>query len=557
MSLVLHGMAVGRGIAIGRVHVLQQVMGQVRCVPIEEQHVEYEQAAFRAAIAATRQDLELLRQKIPAKAPSELSAFLSVHQMLLADPMLVDEPLNLIKEHQCNAAWALKMQVDMVLSQFDMIQDPYLKERRQDIWQVAERILQHLHGQDIVAQRFDFKEETILVAHDLSPADMIIFKESNCAGFATDVGGVSSHTAILARSLDIPSVIALHVLFQVAQTGEWMIVDGQQGVIILNPSDLILQEYRERLKRWLSERKKRKVLKRAETITMDGQKVKLFANIELPVDVDDVKHIRADGVGLFRSEFLFLGRDHLPGEEEQYQAYRYVLSHLSPKPVTIRTLDLGADKHPRWQHRGRADNPSLGLTGIRLCLSEPLLFRTQLRALWRASIVGSPRILFPMIQSIEELLQAIHQVYLARQELLDEGYVDLEESIPMGMMVEIPAAAIMIDQFLPYVDFVAIGTNDLIQYTLAVDRNDDSVSHLYDPQHPAVLSLIEHTISRAQHFGKDVSLCGEMAGDLRLTELLLRYGLRDFSMHPNGILDVKEKIRSIDLGLNTGNDFDG
>lgn len=547
MSMVLHGIAVGRGVAVGRIRMLQQAMGEVRCIAIPPEALEQEMQAFHAAIVATRNDLELLQQNIPALAPVELSAFLSVHQLLLSDPMLVDEPLKLIQKYQCNASWALKMQVDSILAQFDRIQDNYLRERRQDIWQVAERVLQHLHGQNISTEGLAFDEATILVAHDLSPADMLVFKESNYVGFATDVGGSSSHTAIVARSLDIPSVIALHVLFQVARSGEWMVVDGQQGVVLLSPSEQVLNEYLMRQKKWLSGRKKRKALRHAETITMDGQNVSLHANIELPVDVDDVKHVRADGVGLFRSEFLFLGRDHFPSEDEQYNAYRHVLHGLPSKSVTIRTLDLGADKNPRWQRMAQANNPALGLTGIRLCLSEPLLFRTQLRALWRAARYGRLRVLFPMIQSLEELLQATQHMQLARQELCAEGVPHLPEHIPVGMMVEIPAAAIMIEQFLPHVDFVAIGTNDLIQYTLAVDRNDDSVSSLYNPQHPAVLALIERTISYSLAAGKGVSICGEMASDLRLTETLLRLGLREFSMHPNSILDVKEQIRHLDL----------
>ena len=546
MSLVLHGVAVGRGIAVGRVHVLQPAMGLVRFVSVSEDDLDDEIALFRQAVSATKQEFEQLRRKIPEKAPAELGAFISVHQMLLADPMLVDEPIRLIRKYQCSAGWALKVQVDTILSQFDQIQDRYLRERRQDIWQIAERILRHLHGRSFNPDRLAFKEPTILIAHDLSPADMMIFKESNCAGFATDVGGVSSHTAILARSLDIPSVIALNVLFQLAKPGEQIIIDGQQGVVLLDPSEYVLSEYTRRHQQWLVDREKRRTLRGAKVLTRDGQKVSLLANIELPVDIEDVKHVKADGIGLFRSEFLFLGRDHLPSEDEQFRAYRYVLEAMKHKPVTIRTVDLSSDKNPYWQRRATADNPALGLTGIRLCLSEPSLFRTQLRALLRAAAYGYLRILFPMIQSLDELQQVLYHVNLARQSLIEEGYT-VKQDIPLGMMIEIPAAALLIEPFLEYVDFVAIGTNDLIQYTLAVDRNDDSVAHLYQPQHPAVLLLIEKVVTHALNVGKSVSMCGEMAGDLRFTRTLLELGLREFSMHPNGILDIKERIRSIDL----------
>ncbi|WP_028534701.1 phosphoenolpyruvate--protein phosphotransferase [Paludibacterium yongneupense] len=542
MSIILHGVAIGGGIAVGRAHLISRSMDDVAHYELDDDEVQAEVTRFDEAIRATRKELEMLWGSIPDNAPAELGAFLSLHIMLLGDPGISREPRDIIEAQNCNAEWALKLQSDALVSQFDSIEEDYLRERKHDVLQVIERVFKNLDGRSAqLPTSEDLVDDTILVAHDLSPADMVYFKDSNFAAFLTDVGGTTSHTAILGRSLDLPSVIALHHSRQLIREDELIIVDGQQGVVIISPEDTVLTEYRRRLRAWRDARRKLGSIRKANAQTLDGTPIELLANIELPQDVEVVKTSGAMGVGLFRSEFLFLGRDTLPSEDEQYQAYRTVLESLKDKPVTIRTMDLGADKNPRWLNHGVAENPALGLTGIRLCLAEPLMFRVQLRALLRASIHGRLRILFPMVSSVQELRQALAQLEYARAELREEG-VPWSDTLEAGAMIEIPSAALVAGSLLKYADFLSIGTNDLIQYILAIDRNDDSVSHLYDPVHPAVLKLILHTIKTGAKAGIPVSVCGEMAGDPRLTRLLLGMGLRKFSMHPANLLAVKQQV---------------
>ncbi|TDR80762.1 phosphoenolpyruvate--protein phosphotransferase [Paludibacterium purpuratum] len=547
MSIILHGVAIGGGVAIGRAHLISRSMDDVAHYSLEEDEVPAEITRFDEAIRATRKELEMLWGTIPENAPAELGAFLSLHIMLLGDVTISREPREIISAQKCNAEWALKLQSDMLVAQFEAIEEDYLRERKHDVLQVIERIFKNLDGHDAqLPAADDLVEDAILVAHDLSPADMVYFKESEFAAFITDVGGATSHTAILGRSLDLPSVIALHHSRELIREDEMVIVDGQQGVVIINPDELVLAQYRRRLRAWRDARRKLSSIRKASAQTEDGTPIDLMANIEGPQDIEDVRGCGAAGVGLFRSEFLFLGRDSLPSEDEQYEAYRTVLEQMKELPVTIRTMDLGADKSPRWLNHGVAENPALGLTGIRLCLAEPLMFRVQLRALLRASVHGKLRVMFPMLNSLQELRQALAQVDYAREELRDEGqpYAD---SVEFGAMIEIPSAALVVGSFLKHIDFLSIGTNDLIQYTLAIDRNDDSVSHLYDPVHPAVLQLILHTIKLGTRGGVPVSVCGEMAGDPRLTRLLLGMGLRKFSMHPANVLAVKQQVRNTHL----------
>lgn len=542
MSIILHGVPIGGGIAIGRAHLLTQSMDDVVHLALDDDEIPAEQARFDIAVRDTRKQLEMLWGTIPENAPAELGAFLSLHIMLLSDPTISREPRELVESQRCNAEWALKLQCDTLVAQFDAIEEDYLRERKHDVLQVIERIFKNLGGHSTELQiAEDLDEDTILVAHDLSPADMVYFKEANVAAFVTDVGGATSHTAILGRSLDLPSVIALHHARELVREEEMIIVDGQQGVLIIDPPVTVLAEYRRRQRNWVEARRKLSSIRKTDAITRDGTPIELLANIELPQDAANVLDSGAVGVGLFRSEFLFLGRDSLPSEDEQYAAYRAVAEAMRGAPVTVRTMDLGADKNPRWLGHGSAENPALGLTGIRLCLAEPLMFRGQLRALLRASCHGKIRILFPMINSLSELKQALAQLEYAKSELREEGLA-FDAHIEVGAMIEIPSAALVVGSLLKHVDFLSIGTNDLIQYTLAIDRNDDSVSHLYDPVHPAVLKLISHTIKTATKAGKPVSVCGEMAGDARLTRLLLGMGLRRFSMHPANLLQVKQNV---------------
>ncbi|PHV12515.1 phosphoenolpyruvate--protein phosphotransferase [Chitinimonas sp. BJB300] len=549
MTISLHGIGIGGGIAIGRAHLVSHTDLEVAHYEITDAEVAGEIARFDAAVRATRKELELLWGSIPENAPTELGAFLSLHVMLLNDHTIAREPRDIIAQQHCNAEWALKLQQDRLLEQFDVIEEEYLRERRTDVIQVVERVFKALAGQgggQYVPP--EDSRERILVANDLSPADMVLFKEAQFAAFLTDVGGPTSHTAILARSLNIPSVLALHNARQLIREGERLIVDGTAGVAIIDPSEAIVAEYRKRQASHAAERKRLQRLKSTAATTLDGTSIELLANIETPGDIEQVRSNGASGIGLYRSEFIFLGRDDLPDEEEQYEAYRQVLEGMKGQPVTIRTVDLGRDKMPKWadEDAQSAPNPALGLTGVRLCLAEPILFRTQLRALLRAGVHGKLKMLVPMLASLAEVSQVRFHVEQVKDSLREDG-IPFGEDVQIGGMIEVPGAALTINHFLERLDFVSIGTNDLIQYTLAVDRGDDAVSHLYDPFHPAVLYLIAHVIRWADRMGVPVSVCGEMAGDVRLTRLLLALGLRSFSMHPAQLLNVKQVILKSDL----------
>ncbi|MDO4693475.1 MAG: phosphoenolpyruvate--protein phosphotransferase [Eikenella sp.] len=541
MSVVLHGVAVGGGIAIGRAHLPARGMEEVPHVDLEPDEIEGEAARFETAIKVTRRQLEQLRSAIPENAPTELGAFISLHLMLLTDVTLSREPIDIIRAQSINAEWALKLQTDKLSEQFDAIDDAYLRERKQDMLQVAERIYKNLAGLDTELLRPENEtDDIILVAHDLAPADTVFFKEQRIAGFATDAGGPTSHTAILGRSLDIPSVVGLHNARELIAEDEWVIVDGISGVLIINPDELILAEYRKRDRLYRSQKRLLNKLKDTEATTRDGVKIELLANIESVQDIRLLHKLSADGVGLFRSEFLYLNRDTQPDEEEQYRVYSSLVKKLKGKPLTVRTVDLGVDKNPRWFGQNHALNPALGLTGIRLCLAEPVMFRTQMRAILRAAAHGPVKMMWPMIGSIDEIRQCLTHLATARKQLDERG--ETYGSIEVGAMIEIPSAALTVATLLKSLDFISVGTNDLIQYTLSVDRGDDSVSHLYQPAHPAVLKLLQNIIRTADRLGKPVSVCGEMAGDLRYTRLLLGLGLRRFSMNTSNLLAVKNVV---------------
>ncbi len=427
------------------------------------------------------------------------------------------------------------------MAQFEEIEDPYLRERKTDVIQVVERVLKTLLGHPgYVPAPLKHDGDSILVAHDLSPADVIQYKQHRFTAFLTDLGGLTSHTAIVARSLNIPSIVPLHHARGLIRDNDVLIVDGAQGVVIVGPDEHVLTEYRLRQNELELEKQKLKRIKTTPATTLDGTAVELQANIELPQDVEQVKENGATGVGLFRSEFLFLNRDSLPGEDEQFEAYRTVARKMRGMPVTIRTFDLGADKNLDNAKRVAA-NPALGLRAIRLSLAEPQMFNTQLRAILRASRYGQIRILVPMLSSVSEIAQTLHLLENAKQSLRMEK-IPFDEKIQIGGMIEIPAAALCLDVFMRKLDFLSIGTNDLIQYTLAIDRADDSVAHLYDSLHPAVLRLVAHIIRTANRTGIPVAICGEIAGDIVFTRLLLGFGLRTFSMHPAQLLTVKREV---------------
>ena len=543
--MVLHGYAAGKGIAIGRAHLVVRGISELPQYHLPESELAGEVARFDAAVKATRKQLEQLRSAIPENAPAELGAFISLHLMLLGDVTLSREPADILQEQAINAEWALKIQTDRLSQQFDEIDDEYLRQRKQDMLQVVERIQKNLAGQSTELNLdANLLDDTILIAHDLSAADTLFFKDQRIEGFVTDIGGPTSHTAILGRSLNIPSVIGVGNARQLISEHEWVIVDGIQGVLIIDPDELVLAEYRLRLKHYRIRLRALNKIKKTAAATLDGEEIELFANIESADDVKALHNIGADGVGLLRTEFAYLNRDSLPEEEELYQLYSDIAKKLKGKPLTIRTVDLGVDKNPRWFGTGGTPNgslnPALGLTGIRLCHAEPVMFRTQMRAVLRAAVHGKLRIMFPMISSLSELKQSLTHLDTAKKQLAErqEAFGELE----VGCMIEIPSAALTVSSLLKWVDFVSVGTNDLIQYTLSVDRSDDAVSYLYQPAHPAIIRLLAHIIRTANRMGKGVSVCGEMAGDTKYTRMLLGLGLRKFSMNINNLLDVKDVV---------------
>jgi len=542
ISFVLHGVAAAPGIAIARAQLVSHATLEVAHYDIAPEQVAAEVKRFDTALAAVRADFEALHERMKGDdAPAEFGAFLDVHWMILTDAQIAREPKKLIEELRCNAEWALTQQMNTLVEQFEQFEDPYLRERSHDVVQVVERIVKALMGKPSELPLINPAHATALIAHDLSPADAIHFKESAFAAFVTDVGGATSHTAIVARSLGIPAVVALHNARSLIREAEALIVDGDNGLVIVNPDQHVLAEYQLKQDGQKLERQKLKRLVTTRAVTLDGTAVDLNANIELPTDAKGCIENGADGVGLFRTEFLFMHREDLPTEDEQFEAYRAVVEGLKGRPVTIRTFDLGADKRMPGLGDRPSENPALGLRAIRLCLAEPKLFMTQLRAILRASAYGRLRILIPMIANAHEVAQTLAFIARAKAELVAQG-LPHDNDVPVGGMVEIPASVLSLSYFVEHLDFLSIGTNDLIQYTLAIDRTDDAVAHMYDPLHPAVLKLIAQAIRTANKSNTPIAVCGEMAGELRLTRLLLGFGLRNFSMHPAQLLTIKQRV---------------
>ncbi len=546
MSFTLHGIPVSSGIAIGHAHLVSHTSLEVVHYVLPKHLLAEETERLDAALQVTRDELTTLRSNRPQQAAAEFDAFLDLHLMILGDEHISQAARVMVQEEQCNAEWALKTQMDALVAQFEAFDDAYLSERKTDVVQVVERVLKVLSGHPgHVPPTPHHDGEMVLVAHDVSPADLIQLKPHQFCSILTDVGGATSHTAIVARGLNTPCVVGLLHARELIKDRDMLIVDGAQGVVIVNPDKSLLAEYKLRQSEWVLERQKLKRLKTARATTLDGTDIELQANIEMPTDLQQVKENGATGIGLFRSEFLFLNRDDLPDEEEQYFAYRTVLEGMDDLPVTIRTYDLGADKQPKGVTRV-ASNPALGLRAIRLCLAEPQLFRTQLRALLRASVHGNLKILVPMLSGASEINQTLLLIEGVKIDLADQG-IAYNPSVQIGGMIEIPAAALALSAFVKKLDFLSIGTNDLIQYTLAIDRTDEEVAHLYDPLHPAILLLLSHVINGANKAGIPVSVCGEMAGELSYTRLLLGLGLRQFSMHPAQLLGTKQRVLTTSL----------
>jgi len=562
MTFQLFGLPVSRGIAIGRAVLVASSRIDVAHYYVGDDQIEAEIERLRVARDAVAAGLSAMKMDLPAEAPAELSALLDVHLMLLHDETLTGATKHWIRERHYNAEWALSAQLEVLARQFDEMEDEYLRERKADLEQVVERLLgvlasggdgaSPLVARNPRAQADADADPLVLVANDISPADMLQWKGGLFLGFVTDVGGKTSHTAIVARSMDIPAVVGAREASRLIRQDDWLVIDGDAGTVIVDPPASVIAEYRALKRSREASRAGLARLRHLPAVTLDGEPVELLANIEQPGDAAAALEAGAAGIGLFRSEFLFMNRDgDLPGEDEQFEAYRTAVEAMRGLPVTIRTVDVGADKaldkmsanELRHEH---ALNPALGLRAIRWSLSEPAMFRQQLRAILRAAAHGKVKVLLPMVAHLSEVKQTLDALARARQQLDDAGrsYGPVE----IGAMVEVPAAALMLPAFLRHFDFVSIGTNDLIQYTLAIDRADEAVAHLYNPWHPAVLQLVAQTIAGARAAGKGVSVCGEMAGDTAFSELLLAMGLRSFSMHPSQIVAVKERILATDAG---------
>lgn len=556
MSIQVFGLPVSRGVAIGRAVLVASSRVDVAHYFVEPRAAAEEIARLRRARDEVADELTALKRDLPADAPGELAALLDVHLMLLHDETLADATKRWIVERHYNAEWAVSAQTEVLVRQFDEMEDEYLRERKADIEQVAERVLGALSKRQPkirltgAARDLAGEDPLVLVANDIAPADMLHFKGSVFTGFVTDVGGRTSHTAIVARSMDIPAVVGAREASRLVRQDDWLIIDGDAGVVVVNPSPIVLEEYRFRQRQSELERARLNRLRHMPSVTVDGEAVELLANIEMPEDASSALAAGAVGVGLFRTEFLFMNREgSLPDEDEQFEAYRAAVQAMNGLPVTIRTVDIGADKpldrltlnELRHEH---ALNPALGLRAIRWSLSEPAMFRQQLRAILRASAFGKVRMLVPMVAHRSEILATLDAMARAKQQLKESGQAF--NDIEVGAMIEVPASAMTMPMLLRHFDFVSIGTNDLIQYTLAIDRADEAVAHLYDPWHPAVLKLVADVIAIAKAAGKSVSVCGEMAGDIDFTELLLAMGLRSFSMHPSQLPAVKQRILRAD-----------
>lgn len=549
--LSLGGTGIGRGIAIGRALVLDAPQNKVPQFQIDAKRVDDEILRFNRAIAAVRRELQHLQSNLPSTAPPETSAFIDVHLLMLDDPLISKEPGESIRRDKINAEWALNNHADTLAAFFDNISDPYLRTKKDDVAQVVGRVM------DILTQRPERSPnlsglghaltDRIIVARDLSPADAVMLRHRSMAAFVTSLGGPISHTAILARSLGIPAVVGLHGVIDTIQDQDELIVDAANGTVLVAPDERLLKQFQRLQAHQHDERRALAKVGEKRAATLDDQEITLLANIELPEDLNALKGSGAAGVGLYRTEFLFMNRTEPPEEEEQYQAYRQIIQAVNG-PVTVRTLDLGADKQVDGgrDEPKAAVTPALGLRAIRLCLSEPSLFKPQLRAILRAAVHGDVQLMIPMLSSLPELEQSLSLIREVCAELEREGAA-FNPTIPIGGMIEVPAAAIAADLFAQKLDFLSIGTNDLIQYTLAIDRVDDSVNYLYDPLHPSVLRLVRNIIQAGDQANIPVSMCGEMAGDPVFTRLLMGLGLRQFSMEPSQLLEIRQQIRNTRL----------
>ncbi len=546
--LSLFGSGIGRGIAIGPAYVLKNSDIETPQFTLNKQQIAGEVKRFKAAINETEQSYKALLKSLPKDAPKESAAFINAHMMMLRDPMITGEAIKIIRSELVNAEHALQTQADNLIRVFEQMEDTYLRAKKGDVQHVTNRVLRHLLG--IVSHSLDeFNNENlsgkIIVAKDLSPAETVFIKDRKVASFVTDLGSQISHTAIIARSLKMPAVVGLHGSSKIISDDDVLIVDGMRGIIIINPSIGVLKEYKARQTKIRARERELNTLTKKPSRTVDGQRVKLMANIETAKDIKGLKQVNAAGVGLYRTEYLFMGREQSPTEAEQLREYKRIASGVGDI-VAIRTLDIGGDKQLDFNYPNKQSSSSpLGLRAVRLCLSHIEIFKPQLRAILRASAFGKVSIMIPMVSSFDEINQVLAIIKQTKAELKSEG-VAFDPRIKVGGMIEVPAAAIMAEVFAQKLDFLSIGTNDLIQYTLAIDRVDDAVNYLYDPLHPAVLRLISLVIRAGEKANIPVSLCGEMAGNVNYTRLLLGLGLKNFSMDATYLLDVKGRILNAD-----------
>lgn len=545
MSISIPGIGISNGIAIGAVYRLEQGDVEVYEAAIPKELVEDEISRFRRSVRTARQQLKAIRNSIPETTPVDITDFIDTHLLMLEDSLLTAAPVELIRQRQCNAEWALKIQRDALAKVFDEMDDPYLRTRKDDVDHVVTRILRILIGKETQPDPQDSTRlhGAIVLAHDLTPAEAALLRHQGIAGFVTESGGPLSHTAILARSLGLPAIVGTHITPHQIRDGDTVILDAAQGVLLADVDSATLRDYRRRQRQQHKHRMELNRLRNEPAVTGDGVRIHLVANVELREDVLAARRAGAEGIGLYRTEFLFMNRSDIPDEEEQLKQYLSVMKTLKGLPITIRTLDLGSDKECGAEVPSEhiSVNPALGLRAIRLCLKYADLFRPQLRAILRASAKGPVCMMIPMLSSAYELNEVMALIDDVRQELQRERLA-FDWNMPIGGMIEVPAAALSATLFARKLDFLSIGTNDLIQYTLAIDRVDDEVTYLYDPLHPAVLRLIKMVIDAGQQYDVPVAMCGEMAGDTRYTRLLLGMGLTDFSVHPTALLEVKDVI---------------
>ncbi|MFK7854449.1 MAG: phosphoenolpyruvate--protein phosphotransferase [Granulosicoccus sp.] len=547
MSLMFSGIGVSRGIAIGNAYLLRRNQIDVTSRTLGKKDISTEVRRFKRALKASRIHLLTTRDNIPKDAPSDVSAFIETHILMLDDSVLSQRPIEIIKSDMVNAEAALQQQREELSKVFGSMEDTYLSTRIDDVNHVIDSVLRALDDGAEPDEGSEQWKGQIIIADDLTPADTVTMQHHGVAGFVTETGGQLSHTAILARSLGIPAIVGVSNIRQYIKPGEEITLDGRAGMVLAEPTDEMLAMFRTQQKETRLRQRELSKLNDTKAITTDGVQLKLSANIEIEEDLKSLKRVNADGVGLYRTEFLYMNRDDVPTEQEHFKVYTKVLRALKGESLTIRTADLGADKFMGKQlnthDRPLAHNPAMGLRGIRLFLNDISLFMPQLRAILRASARGPIRLLIPMLTNMSEVEQCLSLIDEVKTTLRAEN-IEFDDKMPIGGMIEVPAAAIAANQFAERLDFLSIGTNDLIQYTLAIDRIDDQVNYLYDPLHPAVLSLIKMTIDAGQQAGIPVAMCGEMAGDARFVRLLLGLGLTDFSMPPNLILETKRSLIS-------------